>query len=173
VYKAVDEDLAKFGGSSMMTEGLACSDDKRAGCEMIMDQLDLHLQSWTDYGDSQGEKFSPTTSQQASWARTYARAIGGRPLNTSFDVSTKRFEMCFDIDPSVHSPPGGGSTEIFASIKYTYPNGCALESTKNLVLKGTNTIPGAGRDRPSAVVFLVEPAAVGTRGGACVWVAPK
>ena len=39
--------------------------------------LDGHLQSWTDYGVSQGPLWQPSYKQQAQWARTYARAVAG------------------------------------------------------------------------------------------------
>lgn len=49
--------------------------------------LDKHLYSWTDYDESQGAIFQPNLVQQAVWARTYARAVAGTPLNMSFDVT--------------------------------------------------------------------------------------
>jgi endoglycosylceramidase len=174
VYKAVDEDLATFGGSSMMTEGLACRDEAMAGCEVVLNQLDDHLQSWTDYGYSQGETFDPSAKQQKSWARTYARAIGGRPLNTSFNIDTKIFRMCFMLDPSqnVGSPDDGAETEIFASIKHIYPGGAAVtHMTDNLKLKGTKPIT-----RPEGIVanvFMISPADPSHgKEDACVTVGP-
>ena len=46
----VHEDLARFGGAQMMTEGLACPSSSRDECEAVMNELDKNLFSWTDYG---------------------------------------------------------------------------------------------------------------------------
>lgn len=55
VFRAVEEDMARLGGSSMMTEGMACDQNnatKQLECIAVQEQLDRHLFSWTDYGES-------------------------------------------------------------------------------------------------------------------------
>jgi hypothetical protein len=95
-----------------------------------------------------------------------------------------RFDLCFRIDPAanVTRPPGGGATEVWASLTYTYPRGCDFGSTPNVVLAGTRHVrrgaaagagAGAGsgaRGGAGAKLFLVEPADAQTEGEACVWV---
>ena len=89
-----------------------------------------------------------------------------------------RFDLCFRIDPAanVTRPPGGGATEVWASLTYTYPKGCEFGSTPNVVLAGTRHVrrgaaAGAGAGSGAgAKLFLVEPADAQTEGEACVWV---
>ena len=47
VFEAVKQDLAIFGGSAMMTEGMSCGDDNQAECEIVANMLDEHLFSFT------------------------------------------------------------------------------------------------------------------------------
>lgn len=80
VFDAVEADLGTFGGAAMMTEGMACDGinlTTQAECINVMNNLDKHLFSWTDYGDSQGAEWTPSPVQQQVWARTYARATAG------------------------------------------------------------------------------------------------
>ena len=94
-----------------------------------MAQLDAHLMSWTDYGVSQGATWAPTDAQQRGWARTHARAVAGTPLNMTFEPTTKAFEFCAAFSASIAAP-----TEIFASLKYSYPDGRDVSATPNLVV---------------------------------------
>mmetsp|Transcript_43362 Transcript_43362/g.68652 ORF Transcript_43362/g.68652 Transcript_43362/m.68652 type:complete len:503 (-) Transcript_43362:210-1718(-) len=132
VFKAIDEDLKRLGGSAMMTEGLACdaSTPKSAGeCSVVMDSLDKHLFSWTDYGVSQGATWTPSLDQQRAWARTFARAVAGTPINMTFNGADPQhaFEFCFSIDTRISAP-----TEIFVSTRYHYVGGPQISTTPNL-----------------------------------------
>merc|ERR1712167_147650 len=80
--------------------------------------------------------------EQERWARTYARATAGKPVNMSFNPETKEFHFCFVLDISITEP-----TEIFASETYSYPNGTAVVATENLRL-----------DTSSEDVVLLTPA---------------
>ena len=126
VMEAVKKDLKTLGGAQMMTEGIACGDNKTE-CATVMGMLDDHLFSYTSYADSQGSTFDPDPSMQAAWARTYARAIAGMPLSMHFDPISKKFEFCFEMDTSITEP-----TEIFASLTYSYTSGRNITTTSNL-----------------------------------------
>ena len=121
----------------MMTEGLSCDYDDPASaaeCVSVLARLDAHLLSWTDYALSQGSTWSPSASTREGWARTHARAIAGRPINMTFDASSKDFEFCYVPDPAVRAP-----TEVFASVRYSYPCGRVVNTTSNLVVTGAAT----------------------------------
>jgi len=117
VFKSVSEDLARLGGAQMMTEGIACGDNS-SECSTVMALLDDRMFSWTSYADSQGGTFQPAASMQEAWARTYARAVAGKPTSMSFDPVTKDFRFCFELDTTINAP-----TEIFASKTYSYTAG--------------------------------------------------
>ena len=157
----------RLGGSAMMTEGLACGGNNRSDfdeCVEVMDGLDEHLYSWTDYGDSQGALWQPSALQQQVWARSYAPAVAGMPLNMTFDDGNPKgteqanrgrstssgstntstgsgsgsgkasFEFCWTLDTQITA-----STEIFASTKYHYPNGVVVRTTPNVVASPSPT----------------------------------
>ena len=131
VFSSVGEDIRRLGGAQMMTEGMACSQDnatQQQECIAVQNDLDRHLYSWTDYGDSQGSLWTVHPLQQKVWARTYARAVAGTPINMTFDVDSAAFEFCFHTDPTIQAP-----TEIFASTLHHYPAaGPKVTSTPNL-----------------------------------------
>jgi|TARA_B100000242_G_scaffold217824_1_gene159242 endoglycosylceramidase len=128
VMEAVKKDLKTLGGAQMMTEGIACGDNKTE-CATVMGMLDDHLFSYTSYADSQGSTFDPDPSMQAAWARTYARAIAGMPISMHFDPISKKFEFCFEMDTSITEP-----TEIFASLTYSYTSGRNITTSSNLIV---------------------------------------
>ena len=157
VFKAVTADITSVGGSAMMTEGLSCDSTNETTvqeCVTVMDDLDRNLFSWTDYGDSQGALWQPSELQRQVWARTYARAIAGKPLNMTFDQGTKAFQLCYTIETAINAP-----TEVFASSKYSYPAGASLRTTENLVAT------------PHGDIVSVVPTA-STKAGdtGCVWI---
>lgn len=127
IFHSVKKHLQETGGAAVMTEGLACADRDTAECHRVLSQLDDHLYSWTDYGDSQGTMWNPSAMEQETWARTYARAVAGRPKSMSFDPGTKVFDFCFTMDMTISAP-----TEIFASSTYSYSAGMVVEATENL-----------------------------------------
>jgi hypothetical protein len=128
VFKAIDGDLAKLGGTAMMTEGMACPDANQDECVFVMDLADKHLMSFTDYGHSQGDDFDLSDVQKQTWARTYARAIAGTPLSMSFDAAgdDRKFSFCYSLDATIDK-----ETEVFASRKYNYPAGAKVEVEGN------------------------------------------
>lgn len=130
VFEAVLKDVAQFGGSQLMTEGLSCDENnatRMKECMKTMDLLDQHLFSWTDYGESQGEMWEPTSIQRTAWARTYARAISGVPLNMSFNNATGDFAFCYTINSGIPAP-----TEIFVPVKYHYSGGATINTSANI-----------------------------------------
>ena len=115
-----------------MTEGMACSQtnaSQQEECIYVQEQLDRHLFSWTDYGASQGAVWEIHPLQQRIWARTYAQAIAGAPINMSFDIRSpeRPFELCFTLDRMIQAP-----TEVFASRAHHYPNGLKISASSNL-----------------------------------------
>ena len=84
--------------------------------------------------------------QQRVWARTYARAIAGTPINMSFAIESplRHFELCFAFGTrnagfggsyatTTTSSDPAAETEIFASQSYHYPNGLRVHTTANLL----------------------------------------
>ncbi|GMH59992.1 hypothetical protein TL16_g02943 [Triparma laevis f. inornata] len=129
VFKAVEEDLAKFGGSAMMTEGMACGEDDMDECVNVSNLLDSHLFSFTDYGSSQGSTFEPSETQQYYWARSYARATAGEPISMTFDINSenKAFDYCYSLNVEIDEP-----TEVFASSIFHYINGAEVTIDGNV-----------------------------------------
>lgn len=159
VFNSVQKDLAKVGGAAMMTEGLACEDRSMQECHQVLKELDGQLFSWTDYGDSQGDEWAPTAVQQEAWARTYARAVAGRPLKMSFDPKSKAFEFCYTLDLAISAP-----TEIFASSTFSYSSGMAVSTTGNI---------SANASAIEDVVLLRPTADAKTGEEVCVHILPK
>mmetsp|Transcript_7252 Transcript_7252/g.20469 ORF Transcript_7252/g.20469 Transcript_7252/m.20469 type:complete len:497 (+) Transcript_7252:110-1600(+) len=121
VWRAVEHLVQRIGGAAMMTEGMQCN-GVQSECEVNMKQLDDHLFSWMDWN------FNMENGTEAeSWARTYAQAVAGKPLNMSFDPQTKYFTFCFQVDTTIDAP-----TEIFASTAFSYPNGFAVNASDNV-----------------------------------------
>eukprot|EP00966_Prymnesium_polylepis_P014178 327368-Prymnesium_polylepis.2 len=105
----------------MQTEGMQCSPDETE-CPINMNALDKRLFSWIDwnFGMDNG-------TEAAQWARTYAYAIAGAPLNMTFDPQTKEFFFCFEIELAVQA-----ATEIFASMRFNYPQGFTVSTSNNV-----------------------------------------
>ena len=123
-----------------MTEGLACDQSapgekgKNNECDVVMRALDKNLFSWTDYGDSQGATWNPSREQQEKWARSYAQAIAGTPINMTFSPQTKDFEFCFSLDLAIDMP-----TEIFASLTYSYNVTRRISTSSNIKVQDEDT----------------------------------
>eukprot|EP01048_Picozoa_sp_COSAG05_P002504 COSAG05_NODE_104_length_18950_cov_118.655403_5_plen_144_part_00 len=99
--------------------------------------------------------------QQQTWARTYARAVAGTPLNMSFKIASplKHFQLCFSFS-SENAGDGSGTdvsaeTEIFASQTFHYPLGLNVITTSNLVAHVPP--PHCVDASPSCDVVLVHP----------------
>jgi endoglycosylceramidase len=132
VWRSVTGNVKRLGGAAMMTEGMQCRGDGayklRSGdgvqseCQVNMKQLDDNLFSWVDWNFDINNGIS-----NEAWARTYARAVAGRPLSMSFDPETKDFSFCFQMDPALDAP-----TEIFASTAFSYPDGLVVNSSENV-----------------------------------------
>ncbi len=156
VFRAVGKDIDRIGGAAMMTEGLACNQDnetQQQECIAVQNDLDSHLFSWTDYGDSQGEAWDVHSVQQRLWARTYARAVAGTPINMTFDIMNpaKPFEFCFLVDRRIQAP-----TEVWTSSRFHYPRGVAVTHSPNLHVQEDETRDG---------VYLLTPKTLdGARG---------
>ena len=98
---------------------------------MVQELLDKSLMSWSDWGDPGGNnaQWAPNLAQQTVWARTYAPAIAGTPINMSFHVldPAKPFELCYHIDRTIAAP-----TIVYASRRLHYPTGLTVVTTPNL-----------------------------------------
>ena len=83
--------------------------------------------------------------QQRLWARTYARAVAGTPINMTFDImnQVKPFEFCFLVDRRIEAP-----TEVWTSSRFHYPRGVVVTQSPNL-----NVVADKTRDG----VFLLTP----------------
>jgi endoglycosylceramidase len=170
VFSAVAKETARLGGAAMMTEGLACDFDtpgSAAECQRVMADLDAHLFSWTDYGVSQGSLWQPTAAQQVGWARTYARAVAGTPLNMSFDHVTKRFDFCFESDASISA-----ATEIFASLQYSYACGRSVEASSNLLAEADGDLVYVRRAPVTGAKLVADKQAANAAVG-CVHIEAK
>ncbi len=87
VFAAVREDVAQFGGASLMTEGLWCPDAAMGECREVMRQLDQNLLSWTDWRFAGNIPWQPSPVQEEAWARVFARAVAGQPINMTFNAT--------------------------------------------------------------------------------------
>ena len=67
--------------------------------------------------------------QQQVWARTFARAVAGTPLNMTFDVHSGAFDFCFVMDRTIQAP-----SEIYASRYSLKTLGIAIDAVWNLPL---------------------------------------
>lgn len=151
VWQAVREDLNRIGGAQMMTEGMQC-DGVQSECEYNMNALDTNLFSWIDWD------FDMDNGAKAeSWARTYAHAVAGVPKSMSFNPKTKEFHFCFEMNSTIQAP-----TEIFASTKYSYPDGFSVSTSGNV----TVSISGD-------LVFVIPSCDCGNGLEACVQITPK
>jgi endoglycosylceramidase len=130
VLDAIAADVRGLGGSSFMTEWGIC-DDKLGECTRIMELCDGdRFQSWCDDGGGLGVAawVPPPAGYVDILSRTYARAIAGRPLNTSYNQGTGHFQLCYVLDAAIAAP-----TEIFAAFTLHYPNGSAtVTATDNV-----------------------------------------
>jgi len=126
VFDTVEYDVAKTGGALMMTEGLGTTEPEPE-IRDIQDRLDSRIYSWISWNYATGAYWEPPASWQQDFARTYARAVAGSPVRMTFDRLSGAFDLCFQLDRLVTTP-----TEIFASQKYTYPNGMTINLTANV-----------------------------------------
>ena len=148
VFKAVKKDVHSIGGAAIMTEGLSCGSSAAMDeCNAVAQRLDTGLFSWTDYDLSQGEAWDPGREVEMLWARVYARATAGMPLNTTFDRETRAFTFCFLPDPVIQGP-----TEIFVGSKFNYPQGASIDcGSESRLTCVPARIPPAGSGNMSAV----------------------
>ena len=160
IYRSVQADLNRIGGAAMQTEGMQCNngDKNHSECVDNRNELDQRLFSWIDWNFGLDDG-TPGAEQQATrWARTYAHAVAGAPLNMSYDPHTKAFDFCFRMEAVIQAP-----TEIFASTKYVYPQGFVVSTSTGNV---HTTVEGD--------LVYVEPAFNEADGEvACVHIASK
>eukprot|EP01126_Amoeba_proteus_P055817 TRINITY_DN6951_c0_g2_i3.p1 TRINITY_DN6951_c0_g2~~TRINITY_DN6951_c0_g2_i3.p1 ORF type:complete len:466 (-),score=64.19 TRINITY_DN6951_c0_g2_i3:49-1446(-) len=125
IFRAIGEDLAAMGGSSMLTE--FGGPDTIPETVDVMDTADDFLQSWLLWDD-----FSqvPSGDLKAILIRTYARAVAGKPLTMKFDSKTNDFHFCFLLDLSIKAP-----TEIFVPVSEKYGGKPNIKTTTNIVGK--------------------------------------
>mmetsp|Transcript_7712 Transcript_7712/g.13041 ORF Transcript_7712/g.13041 Transcript_7712/m.13041 type:complete len:144 (-) Transcript_7712:978-1409(-) len=85
----------------------------------------------------------------AVYSRTYAKKVAGVPSKMKFDADSKRFQLCYTVDPEAikmytagtHAGTGAGTAEaaedetattvIYANFKLHYPNGASVHLTSN------------------------------------------
>ena len=115
VFKTIDEDLAKTGGSSFLTEFGICQPDgnpdsiSTVECNVVLDLCDQHMQSWA-YWDAaffDGEG-NPRWSVVKAFSRPFARAVAGIPQKMHFNRQDTTFELQYSHWKNITAP-----TEIF------------------------------------------------------------
>jgi endoglycosylceramidase len=146
VFEQAIHETKKLGGATMLTEwGQGCgydSDDPynpQGECHAIMDLGDKFFVSWTDwyFGEHLNKVGFPLTENaQRIFSRTSARIIAGRPKHMSYDVVSRKFELCFEFssDDGLTSP----ITEVYVPFKLQYPNGITIQTKGNLELISTD-----------------------------------
>lgn len=152
VVHAVHEEVKTLGGGSMLTEWGGCNDDNLDECTSVADIADANLESWTEYDafGQTGNHLQDATLDRLT--RTYAQAIAGEPSKMFYDNSTKRFELCWDLDASIQAP-----TEVFVPARH-YPLGVTVNATTNLDVDAAPDAKRILRARPAAGVTGVSPA---------------
>ncbi|XP_003382563.1 PREDICTED: endoglycoceramidase-like [Amphimedon queenslandica] len=123
--------MTEWGAYTALSPGSAAMSDALE----LMKLADSHLQSWSywqykGYGDfttqsdtDEGLYYKNGTVQAEKLkllSRTYAHAVSGRFLNTSFDQVTSKFSLTFEADTSVKSTT---DCLIYLNEKLYYPNG--------------------------------------------------
>jgi endoglycosylceramidase len=125
-FAARAKDAARLKCGAMLTEFNFVPDEN-----LTMDLADQYLQSWigwefkpffpiTGYGyniynQADGKL---NTRMVETMTRTYARAIAGRTLSMSFNITTHDFQLRYLQNSSCVLP-----TEIYVNTEYHYPNG--------------------------------------------------
>ena len=121
VFSTVEFRAKELGGSAtFLTEFGECEPNATLTnstgdieCNFVLDQADLHLQSWTYWDTCQGRVFwdadgNPVTDLVKVFTRPYPPATAGIPVRLFFNHADRKFEFTFTPDPTITAP-----TEIF------------------------------------------------------------
>jgi len=136
VFKTVQSRAAEIGGSAtFLTEFGICEPNATLvnstgtiECNFVLDQADLHLQSWSYFDTSHGFVFwdkdtgEPILDTVRVFSRPYPQATAGTPLQLKYEHLTRMFEYTYKPDLAIHQP-----TEIFLSAALTYDQGYHVE----------------------------------------------
>mmetsp|Transcript_8442 Transcript_8442/g.23820 ORF Transcript_8442/g.23820 Transcript_8442/m.23820 type:complete len:539 (+) Transcript_8442:241-1857(+) len=145
------KEAKRLNVASMLTEFGAVGGDATALANMgfLLQLVEARFQSWVYwqfkfYEDlttaGPGESFyqedgSLDTSKVRTLSRTYARVIGGVPLQNKFNPVTASYELTYE-------PMPGADTEIFLSNAFYYPKGFTMNaSPQEGVVFSTDTNP--------------------------------
>ena len=119
----------------------------RAQVHFVAAEADRWFQSWTywDINDNVYLKDQGGWDMDAvgAFVRTYATAVAGDPVETSFDPRTAAFSLRFEADAAIAAP-----TEVVAPA-LLYPGGFAVEVGGSAGLSWE----AAGSDRPGVLLF--------------------
>jgi len=108
IFKSAADIVAEIGGAAMLTEFETCSDGSSPllykECKRILDFADQYFISWTNYYGAQTGKLELSANWTDIFSRTYAQAISGIPLNTTFNTDTKQYSFCWKPNYSISQP---------------------------------------------------------------------
>ena len=139
---------------------------------------------WINYDDPTGSHSSAlwppraaTTSELAVLSETYASAVAGTPLSTSFDSASGAFSLRYRADPHISAP-----TVIVVPVVEHYPHGYCLRVSGGRVTsrRGTSQIDvenkastGSGIVNPPPASCRDASSAVAAPRGGCFYTAVK
>jgi endoglycosylceramidase len=161
LFRSVQTDLTKLGGSAFLTEFGGCDDSQTCDEQLNwgLDSADQFLQSWAYWGDILGQVLAIKRI-----SRVYARAIAGKPLAMQYIANQRMFYLSYNIDPTIKLP-----TEIYipalqfpqqsynvtvnAALKWkidpTNPNVILVEPNEQLVKSKDQAIIGTVNIQPT------------------------
>jgi len=149
-------DARRLGTGAMMTEFGAMLNATKSieNLQYLTSLADVHFQSWTYW---QFKYFGDLTTQSGAaesfydahgelehnkvraLARTYAQAVAGEPLETSFVPTTATFKLSFRLDTRVALK---APTVVYYSREYYYPGGATITVTPAYTLQHRERTPG-------------------------------
>lgn len=134
VFQTVEDRAVELGGSAtFLTEFGLCEPNATLTnstgdieCNFILDQADLHLESWSYWDTAGGGVFwdnqgNPVTDLVKVFTRPYPPATAGTPLALHYDHVTRLFEFTFAPDLAITAP-----TEVYVP-PLVYTEGYVVE----------------------------------------------
>jgi len=108
MFISVENHNKKIGGTSIMTEFGACTNNNLEQCDELMNLADENFQSWIDFSYAENEIFEPNDEWIKIYSRTYPRTISGLPINMTYNSSNEDFSFFYFINDKIEEP-----TEIY------------------------------------------------------------
>jgi endoglycosylceramidase len=154
--------LSEFG-ATLDTEDLA----------RITADADTHMVGWTywqwlRYDDPTGSHSSglwppsqPTPAMLSVLGRSYAMAVAGVPVSTTFDPVSARFTLTYRSDPRIAEP-----TVVFVPLSVHYPGGyCATAPRAHITsIPGSEHLDVEGPPTASTVTVTIVPGSCAANG---------